>query len=167
MSTLASTATVVMSYDHMTMPRVATNTSHEIPAPYHGGDKMPDSRLSNSVLAESNVSLDGRNAFFGRGEIVEKTGDDLAVSPADARFTVAELTLGYVREVASVLGGSLGIGAAGTVNFTPGSLEQAYGTRTPLAASIFLRIRPGRMHMGIPSMKRTPAPTMPSMSNMP
>ena len=44
-------------------------------------------------------------------------------------------------------GGSLGLGGAGTLNVIPSSLQPVYGARTPMGATIFLRLRPGRMHM--------------------
>ncbi len=65
------------------------------------------------------------------------------------RYNVGEVTLGYVRELTSVYGGSLGLGVAGTVNMVPSTLKDTYGTRTPLGATVFLRLRPGAMHMGM------------------
>lgn len=160
---------------HESVHRVTASTLYDRPlgmtgnwssAIVYGGNKpLGDSRFSNSVLAETNVDLDGRNTVFGRAETVEKTGDDLAVTPPDARFTVSELTLGYVRELVPVLGGSLGAGAAGTVNFVPGSLEPAYGSRTPLGVAVFLRLRPGRMKMG-GAKHGSSSPAMPDMPGM-
>ena len=36
---------------------------------------------------------------------------------------------------------TLGVGATGTVNIVPQSLEPAYGSRMPLGAVVFLRVR--------------------------
>src|SRR5665213_1078669 len=127
--------------------------------------------LSNSLLAESNLTLDQRNAVFGRAEFVQKGPEDLPISGAtspppltqgassgplalmdpssSSRYNVGEMTLGYVRELASVYGGSLGLGVAGTINMVPSTLKDTYGTRTPLGATVFLRLRPGAMHMGM------------------
>lgn len=126
--------------------------------------------LSNSLLAESNLTLDQRNTVFTRAEFVQKGPEDLPISapmtPASSiaqathasmivitnpsspnRYDIGELTLGYVRELASVRGGSLGLGAAGTINMVPSALNDTYGTRTPVGATVFLRLRPGAMHM--------------------
>jgi len=37
---------------------------------------------------------------------------------------------------------TIGLGAAGTLNFVPGALEPYYGSKTPVGAFIFLRLRP-------------------------
>ena len=125
--------------------------------------------LSNSVLAESNVGFDRSNSVFARAEFVQKGPEDLPTpgvigpvtslaqgtstpamaitqSAAAIQYDVGEVTLGYVREIASVYGGSLGLGAAGTVNMVPSALRNTYGTRTPAGATVFLRLRPGAMH---------------------
>jgi hypothetical protein len=65
---------------------------------------------------------------------------------ASIQYDVGELTLGYVRELASVYAGSLGLGVASTVNMVPSALRDTYGTRTPVGATVFLRLRPSAMH---------------------
>ena len=37
---------------------------------------------------------------------------------------------------------TLGYGGGATLNFVPSALESAYGSRTPLGALIFIRLRP-------------------------
>ncbi len=126
-----------------------------------GGNAGGSSALSNSVLAETNVDLDGTNTVFGRAEFVQKSAADLAVDAAeqpgiaafasttpDTRFNVGSLVLGYVREIGRFTGGSIGLGVRGSVNVIPSTLEPAYGTRTPAGFSIFVRFRPNRMAMG-------------------
>jgi hypothetical protein len=125
--------------------------------------------LSNSLLAESNLSLDHNNTLFTRAEFVQKGPEDLPTSvamnpnpavaqgmhesaivitklPAPIQYDVGEVTLGYVRELVSVYGGSLGLGAAGTIDMVPSALASSYGTRTPVGVTVFLRLRPGAMH---------------------
>ncbi|MEO7043132.1 MAG: hypothetical protein ABI035_12785, partial [Gemmatimonadaceae bacterium] len=127
---------------------------------YGGNKHAGQPRISNSLLAESNLGLDRRNTVFGRAEFVEKGPEDLPVSGMvgtgplalgsavpSIRYNVGEMTLGYVRELASVSGGSLGLGAAGTVNVVPATLRSSYGTRTPIGVTFFLRLRPGIMNM--------------------
>jgi hypothetical protein len=138
---------------------------------YGANKHVGETSLSNSLLAESNLTLDQRNTVFGRAEFVQKGPEDLAMSgaatppspltqeasagvlaatdpSASIRYDIGELTMGYVREITSVYGGSLGLGVAGTVNMVPSILKDTYGTRTPVGATIFLRLRPGAMHMG-------------------
>lgn len=107
---------------------------------------------TDAFLVESNVNLDERNIFFGRGELARKSGEDLVIeddAPAlgDQVFTVGKLSLGFVRQFGR--GGALlpGIGAQVSVNFIPSSLDQFYGSRTPLGLAVFasLRPRPARM----------------------
>jgi hypothetical protein len=125
--------------------------------------------LSNSVLGETNIEMDSLNSIFGRAEFARKSAGDLDVAlptpdPADRpEFDVSEITLGYVRELASYRGGSLGIGVAGTLNVIPQALQFVYGSRTPVGGVIFLRIRPGLMSM---DMHTTDKPKMP-MHDMP
>ncbi|MEO9116427.1 MAG: hypothetical protein ABI311_09710 [Gemmatimonadaceae bacterium] len=124
---------------------------------YGGNKHAGETRISNSLVTESNLNLDQSNTVFGRAEFVEKGPEDLPVSgmipplPASEappfRYNVGELTLGYVREVAPMHAGSLGIGAAGTINLIPATLRSTYGTRTPIGITVFLRLRPGIMNL--------------------
>jgi hypothetical protein len=50
-----------------------------------------------------------------------------------------------MREVASVPGGSIGIGGRAAINFIPAGLEPFYGTRTPAGFAVYVRVRPKRM----------------------
>jgi hypothetical protein len=103
--------------------------------------------LSNSVLAEGEAILDAKNTVFARAEFVQKPADDLALTAAPLGFAagrsfdVGALSVGFVRELRQGRGVTLGLGAAGTVNVVPASLEGVYGSRTPLGAMLFLRVR--------------------------
>lgn len=151
---------------HESLRRISASILHEMrfgtsgdlaSALIYGGNKHTgQTSLSNSVLAETNLNLDARNAVFARAEYVQKSPEDLAIaveltptsyiqSPLPNRYDVGEITLGYVRELASGSGGSLGLGAAGTLNMVPSTLRATYGTRTPAGAMIFLRLRPSAM----------------------
>jgi hypothetical protein len=100
--------------------------------------------LTHSVLLESEAVLDRRNTVFGRAEWIQKTPDDLSIPSADPEraFNVGAITLGGIRELGSMWGATLGIGASGTLNVVPSAFESSYGSRTPLGAMVFLRIRP-------------------------
>jgi len=112
--------------------------------------------LSHSWLLESEAILDKSNTLFGRTELVQKSAEDLVVADpvttskgvllpgfaATEHFNVATAQLGYVREVTRTHWATIGLGAAGTLNFVPAPLEPYYGSRTPLGAFVFLRLRP-------------------------
>ena len=100
-------------------------------------------RWRHSLIAESNLQLDRANTVFGRIEYVQKSGEDLAIAGAPgARFDIGALSLGYVRELATYQGTTLGLGARAAVNLVPASLDNAYGGRTPAGLAVFLRVRP-------------------------
>lgn len=154
---------------------------------YGANKHAGETSLSNSLLAESNLTLDLRNTVFGRAEFVQKGPEDLPISGAtppplmtqgassailalmdpssSSRYNVGEMTLGYVRELTPVYGGSLGLGVAGTVNMVPATLKDTYGTSTPMGATIFLRLRPGIMHTGMGQKSEAPS-HMHSMDDM-
>ncbi len=111
---------------------------------------------SNGFLAESEAILDKYNALFGRTELVQKSAGDLVLDnpvvtrggavlpgfPAGQSFNVGALQLGYIREVARMHWATMGLGAAGTLNFVPASLEPYYGSRNPAGIFVFVRMRP-------------------------
>jgi hypothetical protein len=118
----------------------------------HGGAPA----LSNSYLLESEAILDRANTIFGRAELVQKSAEELVVVdpvttregvllpglPAEDHFNVGAAQLGYIRELGRLRWGTIGLGAATTVNFVPGPLEPYYGSKTPVGTFIFLRLRP-------------------------
>jgi hypothetical protein len=118
----------------------------------HGGE----TEFSNSFLLESEAILDRSNTIFGRAELVNKSAGDMVVEEpfvtaggvtlpgfaAGEHFNVASAQLGYIRDVARFHWSTLGVGAAGTLNFVPKSLEPYYGSRNPLGLFVFLRMRP-------------------------
>ena len=55
---------------------------------------------------------------------------------------VGECRDGYLRTVGSVAGLAAGVGARGSVNFVPSSLETAYGNRTPVWLAVCIGLRP-------------------------
>jgi hypothetical protein len=111
---------------------------------------------SNGFLAETEAILDKRNTLFGRTELVQKSAGDLVVDnpvilksgavlpglPASQSFNVGAVELGYIREVARTHWATIGLGAAGTLNFVPAALEPYYGSRNPTGMFVFLRLRP-------------------------
>ncbi len=111
-----------------------------------------DAGLSNSALLESNADLDTRNSVFGRIEYVQKSARDLAVTDTfvpDRIFDIGSVSAGYVRELTELAGGSVGIGVQLSLDLVPGSLEPVYGTRSPSGVSVFFRLRPREMRIGL------------------
>jgi hypothetical protein len=112
-----------------------------------GANKHAGADLTHGVLAESEAVLDRVNTVFGRVEWVQKSAADLAIfRPSSVTshdtFAVGEVTLGYVRELSHWSSATLGLGVSGTANVVPASLKNDYGSRTPLGAMVFLRLRP-------------------------
>src|SRR5947207_9174961 len=111
---------------------------------------------SNGFLAESEAILNTRNTLFGRTEVVTKSAEDLVVGnpvtlrsgqvlpgfPATQKFNVGAMQLGYIRELARLRWSTIGLGAAGALNFVPTSLEQYYGSKHPIGLLVFARLRP-------------------------
>ena len=103
---------------------------------------------SSSVVLESTLELDETNALFGRAEYVRKSAQelDIASAPATAQYDVGALALGYLRTVGTVAGLATGLGARGSVNFVPSSLEGEYGGRTPVGLAVYVRLQPTSAH---------------------
>jgi hypothetical protein len=109
----------------------------------HGGHP------ENSVVLESNLEIGPRNSVFGRYEYVTKSAEELVVpaAPPEQEYNINSIVLGYLREVASIPGGTVGLGFRGAVNFIPRALEPIYGTRTPAGFAVYARVRPKRAAM--------------------
>jgi hypothetical protein len=117
----------------------------------YGRNAHPGESPSSSVLAEGEAILDHRNTVFGRAELVQKRGEDLAISGVDSErlFNVGMIGLGYIREIARGYGATLGLGVRGNLGFVPSALGPAYGSRTPVGAMLFVRLR--SRHLGMTS----------------
>ncbi len=74
--------------------------------------------------------------------VVLRSGVVLPALPASESFNVGAIQLGYIRELTRTHWATIGLGAAGTLNFAPGSLEPYYGSRNPTGIFVFLRMRP-------------------------
>jgi hypothetical protein len=146
------------------MHRVTASVLHGMPlgadgqwasAIVYGANTHAGHDRSQSLLAESEGVLDARNTLFGRAEWVQKSAEELVLDTPpygfapDDRFDVGAVSLGYIRELARFGPGTLGLGVMGTINVVPAALSAAYGSRTPTAAAIFLRVRPFRSAMSM------------------
>jgi hypothetical protein len=101
------------------------------------------SRWSNSALLEGSVDLDRANTVFGRVEYVQKSALDLALPLTTAVYDLGEISAGYSRTLGTAAGLVLAAGARGTVNVVPPALRDAYGSRLPMGAAVFLSFHPG------------------------
>ena len=112
-----------------------------------GANLVAGQRASNSLLAESELVVDARNTLLARAEWVQKSASELVLPTSlgfapGRQFGLAHVSVGYVREVLASHGATLGIGALGTVNAVPSELGGVYGSRAPLGAMVFVRLRP-------------------------
>ncbi len=113
------------------------------------GRKINPAVSSDSLLAEAQIDLDGRNVPFLRLEYVQKLGHDL-VLPGDpeAKYDVFQGVFGYARRLPQ-LGPVVPIlGAAIDVGLIPDAIQPAYGTRLPVGAFVFVGVQPPKMQMG-------------------
>jgi len=111
-------------------------------------DQIGAGQPSHSVVLESNLDLDGTNAVFGRVEYVRKSAQELvipSVSPT-VEYDVAALALGYRRTVGTFAGLAAGVGARGSVNLVPASLQPEYGSGTPVGLAVYVQLRPSGAH---------------------
>ncbi len=111
-------------------------------------DQIGAGQPSHSVVLESNLDLDGTNAVFGRVEYVRKSAQELvipSVSPT-VEYDVAALALGYRRTVGTFAGLAAGVGARGSVNLVPASLQPEYGSGTQVGLAVYLQLRPSGAH---------------------
>jgi hypothetical protein len=105
---------------------------------------IPSPPFTHSLLLETNLQIDGRNAVFGRVEWVRKSGAELQV-PGDpeALYGVSSMVLGFVREIGQYGGAGLGVGVRGSLSVVPDGLATVYGTNTPAGIAVNARLRPG------------------------
>ena len=93
----------------------------------------------------------GKNNFFGRVEVVQRSADQVEVKVANADGQiqwVKAMTFGYERQVSSRNGINIYAGGSVTQNFTPQAFRPAYGA-APMGIELHLRLSfmRGRMRM--------------------
>ena len=109
-----------------------------------GRNGEPDD-ATHALLVESNLTIDEREAWFGRFEVVGKTPHDLDVPETADVFAVAKLQGGYTRYLDAWNGLKPGIGVSASAGFVPIGLKSAYGGRVNAGFGIFLTLRPAMM----------------------
>jgi hypothetical protein len=110
------------------------------------GRNISPAATSDSLLAEGQIDLDGRNVPFLRFEYVQKLGHDLVLpGDPDAKYDVFEGVFGYARRLPQVGPVVPIVGAAINIGFIPDAIQPAYGTRLPMGAFVFVGLQPPRM----------------------
>lgn len=111
------------------------------------GQNYENAERSNAFLFESNYQFQ-KNSVFGRMEIVEKSGHELALDKIDEAnlYNVGAYSIGYLRELTRNKGIDVGLGAQFTINTNPSSLASYYGGTTHGGWQIFMRFHPSAMN---------------------
>jgi hypothetical protein len=110
------------------------------------GKNNKQGEFTNSFLFESDYTI-GKNAVFGRFELVQKDGHELVLDEKDHAqvFLVGAYSIGYVRDLVKDKGLDVGLGGMATFNTNPTDLVPYYGGTKHAGWQIFLRIRPSKM----------------------
>jgi YHS domain-containing protein len=107
------------------------------------GRNAEEGTSTHAFLAETSVTLDERDVWFGRLEIAGKEAHDLHVEEfGDEVFTVGKLQGGYTRYLAAAAGWRTGVGGYLSAGFVPEALKPHYGNRANLGVGFFLTVRP-------------------------
>jgi hypothetical protein len=105
-----------------------------------GQDMNHPGHTLNAFTLEASAVLADRHTLFARFEHVEK--DELFLAPdprAGEEFRVGELTAGYRRDWLAGEHVSIGLGAAGSLSFVPGAIQDSYG-ELPASGWLFLHL---------------------------
>jgi hypothetical protein len=106
-----------------------------------GSNHEPNAAATNAFLAETNVTRRDRDAWFGRFELSEKSGHDLAIE-SDEAFTIAKLQAGYTRYLEGWKELKPGAGIGVSAGIVPGSLTALYGRRVTFGLGVYVTMRP-------------------------
>jgi hypothetical protein len=104
---------------------------------------------TQSVLLETNYQRE-RDTVYTRWELVEKSGHELVLAPADLKeiFTVNAVSIGYVRDLSHGNNIDIGLGGQVTIDFWPSELDRYYGDGPGYGFQMFLRMRPSQHSHG-------------------
>ena len=111
------------------------------------GRNTEEDESTNFFIAETNLTFDEQDTYFGRLEVGGKSAHDLDLHDVEDVFTVAKLQAGYVRYFEEW--GSLkpGIGGSLSMSLVPTALDAVYGQRATFGFGVFLTLRPAAMAM--------------------
>lgn len=112
------------------------------------GQNDSEEGTSSAFAVEAEVSGDGRNILFFRGESTRKFGHDLGLESDLGRkiYDVTSFAVGYLLELGPYAGLQPGVGVVGTTAFLDPELAPLYETDSPRGFMVFLRLRPAASH---------------------
>jgi hypothetical protein len=110
------------------------------------GQNRKEGESTNSFLFESDYAF-GKNAVFGRFEMVQKDGHELVLDEKDHDrvFLVGAYSIGYVRDLVKDKGLDIGVGGMATFNTNPSDLVPYYGGTRHAGWQLLVRFRPSKM----------------------
>jgi hypothetical protein len=124
-----------------------------------GRNKPQSEDPTQALLIETNLTTMERHIVFGRIEVNQKTGHDLALPPAlaETRSTLTKLQGGYTYELPHVGALVVGVGGSVSLSIVPDELRPFYtSVQSPTVAqrgriagfAVFLNVHP----VGMPPM---------------
>jgi hypothetical protein len=113
------------------------------------GRNTEEGLATNFVLAESSVTFDEQDSWYGRFEVGRKTAHDLDVHGVepDRLFTLSKVQAGYTRYFEAWNSLKPGVGAALSMSLVPSALDTVYGNRASFGFGVYVTIRPAAMQM--------------------
>ena len=116
-----------------------------------GKEALPEGTfeaVTQALLLESTLKLDGPHWLFGRGEVVRKPAHDLHAHEFGAEIlVVGKGQAGYSYNFARKAGLELGIGASISASVLPPALAPRYFGRIAWSLAVFASVRPA-VHSG-------------------
>lgn len=113
------------------------------------GRNTEEGEWTGFLMAETNVTYDEQDSWFGRLEVGDKHAHDLHLHGTEETFTLGKFQAGYVRYLEVWNGLKPGFGATLTMSLVPNALETLYGRRATLGVGAFLTLRPAAMAAGM------------------
>ncbi|MEO7190238.1 MAG: hypothetical protein ABI051_04220 [Vicinamibacterales bacterium] len=108
------------------------------------GRNRETGEATSAFMAETALDLTDRDVLYGRGELLQKTAQELVLPLAtDESFTVQKYQVGYTRWLARLRGIRTGVGGSVGVSIVPAALAPFYGGRATPEAAVYLTVRPG------------------------
>lgn len=101
--------------------------------------------VTHAVLAETALTIDERDRWFGRVEVAGKPGHDLHVHEAPASvFPVGKIEGGFVRQFRGRWGILPGVGSVVSANLVGPALAPRYSGNVAWGIGAFIVLRPGQ-----------------------
>jgi len=119
------------------------------------GRNTEEDVATNFVLAETNVTFDEQDSWYGRFEVGRKTAHDLDIHGVaeDMTYTLSKVQAGYTRYLESWNGWKPGVGATMSMSLVPSALDTVYGNRASFGIGLYVTLRPA----ALPAMRTAPA----------